>query len=265
MATVVITGSSKGLGFALSRLFLENGWNVVINGTKEQRLEDAVQKLKTQVPEGKVLAVKGNVTLLEEMENLGKAALESFGSLDVWINNAGVNQPMKPIWELTEDSIKALLDIDLLGTINGSKAAMNLMKEQHHGAIYNVEGMGSNDSIIKGLGLYGTTKRAVTYFTRTLAKEAQETGVIVGRLSPGIMLTDFTDNALGGKEKIALPEKTIQFYRMVGDKPEDVAAFLVKGILHNQKNDAQLVWLTSRKVFWRMLTAKFTKRNQNWS
>lgn len=264
MPTVVITGSSRGLGFEMAKKFLTKGWNVVINGSRKESLDKAEQELKEISTTSSVLGVVGDVSKYGDMEALGQKAVECFGSVDLWINNAGVNQPMVPIWELSEKTVKALLDIDLLGAINGSTVAMKLMKEKHYGAIYNVEGMGSNDSIVKGLGLYGTTKRAVTYFTRALAKEAQDSGVIVGRLSPGIMLTDFTDKALGGKEKISLPEKTIQFYRMVGDKPEDVAAFLVKGILRNQKNDAQLVWLTSGKVFFRMAFGWLLKRNQDW-
>lgn len=100
-------------------------------------------------------------------------------------------------------------------------------------------------------------------YTVALAKESEErkTGVIVGRLSPGIMITDFITGALGGKEKIELPEKTKKFYNAVGDKPDVVADFLVAEILKNKKNNAHIEWLTVGKILWRFMTAGFNKRN----
>ena len=114
-----------------------------------------------------------------------------------------------------------------------------------------------------GLNMYGTTKRAITHFTQALAKESEErgTGVMVGRLSPGIMITDFTVKALGGKENIDLPEKTKKVYNILGDLPDVVANFLVKQMLSNEKNNAHIQWLTSGKAAWRFMTAGFNKRN----
>jgi len=140
---------------------------------------------------------------------------------------------------------------------------MEEMAKQNCGAIYNVEGYGSNDAKMLGLSIYGTSKRAITYFTEALAKECEEknTGVIVGKLSPGIMITDFIKTALGDKEKINLPEKTKKVYNILGDYPDVVANFLVNGILTNTKNNAKIEWLTSRKAAWRFMTSGFNKRN----
>ena len=114
-----------------------------------------------------------------------------------------------------------------------------------------------------GLSIYGTSKRAITYFTEALALESKEknTNVIVGKLSPGIMITDFITNALGNKEKIILPEKTKKVYNILGDYPDIVANFLVKKILKNKKNNAKIEWLTNRKAMFRFMTAAFSKRN----
>ena len=94
-------------------------------------------------------------------------------------------------------------------------------------------------------------------------KESAErnTGVIVGRLSPGIMITDFISNALGNGEKIDLPEKTKKVYNILGDYPDVVAKFLVKNMLENSKNNAHIEWLTSKKAAFRFMTAGFNKRN----
>ncbi len=139
----------------------------------------------------------------------------------------------------------------------GSKLVMEEMSKEHKGAIYNVEGYGSNDAMMLGLSIYGTSKRAITYFTSALAKESEErnTGVIVGKLSPGIMITDFIVTALGDKEKINLSEKTKKVYNILGDHPDVVAKFLVENMLKNTKNDVRIEWLTNGKAAWRFITA----------
>ncbi len=262
MKTAVITGSSRGLGFEMAKCFVRKGWSVVINGVNEERLEAARREL-AGLGGGAVYACAGSVTETAEIQRLIDFALEKCGAIDVWINNAGVNQPMRAVWELSEKEIDQVLDVDLRGAVMGSRLAMQAMSRQGHGAIYNIEGYGSNDAMMLGLNLYGTSKRAVTHFTQALAKESEErkTGVLVGRLSPGIMITDFTVKALGGAEDIDLPEKTKRVYNILGDYPDVVAAFLVDGMVKNAKNNAKIEWLTGRKAAWRFMTAKFNKRD----
>ncbi len=264
MKTVVITGSTRGLGFEMAKLFRKNGWNLVINGVNPQRLEKAAEELRALPGEGAVEGFAGSVASEEELQGLLDFAVEKFGVLDIWINNAGVNQPMKAIWELSQEEIDAILNIDLRGAILGSRLAARQMEKQPEGGfIYNLEGYGSNDAMMLGLNLYGTSKRAVTHFTVALTKELEERGsrVKAGRLSPGIMITNFTVKALGGKESIALPEKTKKVYNILGDKPDVVAAHLVKEMLANGKNNAHIQWLTTGKAAWRFMTAGFNKRN----
>jgi len=262
MKTVVITGSGRGLGFEMAKLFRAQ-MNVVLNDINAERLAEAKRELEQLPGQGKVCAYACNAAVYEELQALAAHAKAECGAVDIWINNAGVNQPMKPIWELTVSEIATLVDVDLKGAVLGSKAAMEAMIPQGHGAIYNLEGYGSNDAMMLGLNMYGTTKRAVTHFTQALAKESEErhTGVIVGRLSPGIMITDFTVKALGDKEDIDLPEKTKKVYNILGDTPDVVAAFLVSRMLENTKNNAHIEWLTSGKAAWRFMTAAFNKRD----
>lgn len=264
MKTVVITGSTRGLGWEMAQLFHKNGWNVVLNGVNEQRLAAAIETLCAAEGGGQVDGLAGSVTSSVDIQALIDRAVASFGSIDIWINNAGVNQPMRAIWELSEAEIDAVLNIDLRGAILGSRLAVLQMEKQREGGyIYNLEGHGSNDAMILGLSLYGTSKRAVTYFTQALAKELEERGskVKAGRLSPGIMITDFTVKALGGKETIDLPEKTKRVYNILGDYPDVVAAHLVKEMLANTMNNAHIEWLTGGKAMWRFMTAGFNKRD----
>lgn len=265
MKTVVITGSARGFGLCQARKFKELGFNTVISDINEENLEKAAAELAKMGAEGtQVLKVKCDVTKIEDVQNLWETAYKAFGGVDIWVNNAGVNSPDKPVCELSAKEIAYILDIDLKGAIYGSKVAFAGMKEQGYGQIYNVEGYGSNDAMMTGLTMYGTAKRAVTYFTRSLAKESHDvTGdkVKVCRLTPGIMITDFIKTANGGATKIELPEKTKKVYNILGDYPETIVDYCVPRMAENTKNDARIMWLTNARAFGRFMTAGFNKRD----
>ena len=258
--TVVITGSSRGFGFCQAKKFKELGFNVVLSATNESNLLKALEELNTINPdETNAVSIVCDVTRREDLENLWKEAIESFGRVDIWVNNAGVNSPDKPVCELTEKEISTLLDIDLKGAVYGSVVAFNGMKEQGFGQIYNVEGYGSNDAMMTGLTMYGTAKRAVTYFTRSLAKESHELTkdqIKVCRLTPGIMITDFLTKANGGATQIILSEKKKKAYNVLGDYPETIAEYVVPRMIRNQKNDARIIWLTRARALGKFLTAR---------
>jgi len=262
MKTVVITGSARGLGFTMARFFREYNWNVVISDLKEENLIKAKEELEKTESKGFVTYKVCNVSKYEELRALMEYSIKTFSKVDIWINNAGVNQPQKAVWELNENEIDTIIDVDLKGTIYGYKIAMEEMIKNHDGAIYNIEGYGSNDAHMLGLNMYGTSKRAVTYFTESLAKEAEEknTGVIVGKLSPGIMITGFTTHSLVN-DTIKLSDKTKKVYNILGDTPETVGKFLVDHMITNTKNNVKINWLTNRKAFFRFLTAGFNKRD----
>ena len=158
MKTVVITGSARGLGFEMAKVFRKNNTNVVISDLNMDKLE---------IAKGKLLEIKSNsdvgicvcdVTKSDDIKGLIEYTKDKFGSIDIWINNAGVNQLDKAIWELNENDIDLVFDVDLKGTVMCSKLVMEEMAKNHKGAIYNVEGYGSNDAMMLGLSIYGTSK-----------------------------------------------------------------------------------------------------------
>ncbi len=264
--TAVITGSARGLGFEMAKVFQKNGWNVVLSDFNVENLEKAEATLKAEKSKAGVLAVPANVTLPEDLENLWKEAVAAFGAVDVWINNAGVNQPMVPVWELTKEQMDIVIDIDLKGAMYGCKTAINGMNKQGFGAVYCIEGFGSDDATQLGLTAYGSSKRGVKYLVAGLAKELEltESPVKIGRLNPGIMITDFITKPLGQDGSMELSEKTKKVYNILGDYPDVVANFLVKGMVKNdkaKKNDVYIAWLTSKKAAWRFMTAGFNKRD----
>ena len=264
MKTVVITGSTRGLGFEMAKCFRRYGWNVLLNGADKRKIENAMNALKSIKGKGAVSGFRADVSSAKEINALAEYAGKKYRAVDIWINNAGINQPLKALWELSDTEICSLVDIDLKGAVIGSKAAVRLMLAQPNGGyIYNVEGYGSNNAKMLGFNMYGTSKRAVTHFTIALAEELEERKckVKAGRLSPGIMITDFITNAMNGEQKIVLPEKTKSFYNVTADYPDVVAEFLVKSMIRNKKNNVHFQWLTNRKVAARFISSGFRKRD----
>ena len=263
MKTVVITGSARGFGYAMLELFRKEDFNVVLCDVNEDSLKAAKEKLEKIKSKGLILSFKTDITSSNDINNLIEKTLKEVKTIDIWINNAGVNQDNKTIWETDEKIINRLIDIDLKGTILCSKLIMPVMIKQKSGQIYNVEGHGSNDATITGLSIYGASKRAVTYFTEALAHECEEknTNVLVGKITPGIMITNFISTSLGDGDKFELDEKTKKVYNILGDYPETIANYMVKKIINNKKNNVKFTWLTNRKAAFRFMTAGFNKRD----
>jgi short-subunit dehydrogenase len=197
----------------------------------------------------------------EDIQKLWDLSKKNWGSIDIWINNAGQNVPHSYVYETDQSFVKQVMSTNMNGMIFGSQVAAKGMVEQKHGAIYSMEGLGSNNMIQTKTILYGTTKHALTYFMKGLAKELKGTGVIAGRLSPGMMLTDFiTKTADGQKPAIESEKSFVKIFNILADRPETVAKFFIPKMLANKKNNVQIAWLTNSKSMWRFMSAPVTKR-----
>ncbi|ERI93338.1 oxidoreductase, short chain dehydrogenase/reductase family protein [Clostridiales bacterium oral taxon 876 str. F0540] len=259
MKNVVITGSTRGLGLAMAKEFLKAGCNVTISGSRL----DSFDRERNQVSafEKQFIYVPCNVRNLSEIKNLWIKSAEKWGSLDIWINNAGQNCTRELMWETEEEYIDAVVDTNIKGVMYGSKVAVENMLKQGHGQVFNMEGLGSNDMIIEKTILYGTSKRALTYFTKGLAKELTDSPVKVGRLSPGMMLTEFiTKSPTGEVSSVTKDDQFKKIFNILADKPETVAEFFIPRILSNTKQDAHIEWLTNMKSAKRFMLAPFKKR-----
>lgn len=123
-----------------------------------------------------------------------------------------------------------------------------------------MEGLSSNNMIQLKTILYGTAKHALTYFMKGLPKELESVEVIAGRLSPGMMLTDFITKTPNGEQSEVIADDTFKkLFNVLADKPETASKFFIPRMLNNTKNDAQIAWLTNRKATWRFMTAGFRK------
>jgi short-subunit dehydrogenase len=258
MKNVVITGSTRGIGLSMAMEFLRAGCNVTLSGRGEALPQDTSASLSLY--KGKYIYVPCNVQKKGSLQNLWNASLVQWNSIDIWINNAGQNAPHKFSWETGETYTENIIQTNITGMIYGSQIAAMGMLKQGHGAIYSMEGLGSNNMIQLKTILYGTTKHALTYFMKGLAKELDGTGVIAGCLSPGMMLTDFITKTPDGEQSEVISDKKFKkLFNILADKPETVAKFFIPRILSNTKNDTQIAWLTNRKAAWRFMTAGLRK------
>lgn len=258
MKNVVITGSTRGIGFAMAKEFLQAGCHVTLSG-RGGTLSEETHHLLTEY-EGTYCYVPCNVQEKASLQNLWDTSLAKWGQIDIWINNAGQNTPYLFSWETGETDTDTVIRTNLTGMIYGCQVAAAEMIKQGHGAIYGMEGLGSNNMIQIKTILYGTTKHALTYFMKGLGRELEGTGVTTGRLSPGMMLTDFIIKSPDGEPSdVISDQKFKKIFNILADKPETVARFFIPRILRNRKNDAQIVWLTNTKAAWRFMTAPFRK------
>ena len=256
---IVITGSTRGIGYGLADEFLKRGCSVLINGRSQSSVDTAVASLTATYAADRIVGQAGDVTQPEAHQAMWDAAVAAFGRVDIWINNAGIGHPYLMSWEIPPETVNQVVDIDLKGLIFGSQVATRGMLAQGFGQIYNMEGFGSNGRVREGLSIYGSTKSAVRFFTRSLTEETKETPVMVGTLSPGIVITDFiTEQYEDDPEGL---EQAKSIFNALGDKVETVTPWLVDQVLSNDKSGATIEWLTTPKLLMRFATARFNKRD----
>jgi NADP-dependent 3-hydroxy acid dehydrogenase YdfG len=257
--TVVITGGTRGIGLGLAREFLKRGCAVALCGRDSIQVEAVEQQLTAQYGADCVLGVVCDVSQYDQVQNLWNSAKSKFNSVDIWINNAGISNPMLVLWEQKPEQIHNILDTNILGTIFGSKIAIEGMLKQGSGWLYNMEGAGRRGSVRPGLLLYNTTKGAVTQLTEGLVKETLNTSVRVGYVSPGMVVTDLLIGVVNESHEDM--QRAKRAFNVFGDRVETVTPYLVEQILQNKRHGARIEWLTTPKILERLITAPFRKRD----
>jgi NAD(P)-dependent dehydrogenase (short-subunit alcohol dehydrogenase family) len=238
LKVIVITGSSRGIGYALAEAFLARGCAVVLSSRRRETLDDAVARLTARYGSEQVAGCLCDVTQESQHEALWTQAVARFGRVDVWINNAGLGHSTMRVWDGSPDLPRQVVETNLLGAMYGSRTAARRMLAQGHGAIYNMEGMGSRGERRAGLVYYGTTKYGLDYFHRCLVDDARGTPLTVGALSPGMVMTEMITG-----QYVDRPEDWARvkgLFEIIADEPGPVAAWLADRILRNRKRS---VWL----------------------
>jgi chlorophyll(ide) b reductase len=249
----VITGGSRGVGYAMAKEFLKNGDRVVICGRDQNRLAKAVKRLQEKYakePEA-VHGIATDITSYDDVERLGKFAKEMLGEIDFWVNNAGsVAYKRRPILELEPDDLKRVVDTNLLGTMYCCKVAIDMMKEQSKvGHIFVMDGAGVDGGQTSGYAAYGATKRAMPQLSGSLNAELKnlklDKKIGVHNLSPGMVLTD-----------LLLSDSTPvirKFFNVLAEEPETVASYLVPKIREVEGSGKYIRFLSNTDGILRIL------------
>jgi NAD(P)-dependent dehydrogenase (short-subunit alcohol dehydrogenase family) len=259
MKTVVITGSTRGIGQGLAKAFLQRGCSVVISGKSEASTNFALDDLKKTFDTKTYAGVPCDVQDFSQVQNLWDAAYSEYGRVDIWINNAGVSGDLVETWKQPPEITGATIKTNLLGVIYGSQVALNGMLSQGYGAIYNMEGAGSDGRNHQGMSLYGTTKYGLKYLNDALAQELNNTGIIIGALRPGMVITDFVLKRYEQRPEDL--EKVKPIFNIIADRVEVVAPWLADRILSNKKNGTRINYSSRLKILARFFSMPFSKRD----
>lgn len=259
MKTIVITGSTGGIGRGLAHEFLSRGCNVAVSGRSPESVAAAVADLGADHDPERVVGKACDITVADQLDALWGAAVDAFGSVDVWINNAGISIPRDKLWNQSLDEIRAVLDTNVLGTVLGVRTAVIGMLAQGSGQVWLVEGFGSNNEVQDGRAAYGASKRAVRYLRKALLAETKATPVQICTMSPGILAPDLLASDLDRTSpEWARAQKT---FNILGDRVDAVTPWLADNVLATDKTGTTVVWLTRRKAAGRFISAPFRKRD----
>ncbi|CAH0285498.1 putative oxidoreductase SA2266 [Peribacillus simplex] len=228
---VVITGASSGIGEATAKLLTKRGDKVVLGARREERLQKLADEIKAEG--GEVIYASTDVTKRSDVEALAKLAVDTFGRIDVWLNNAGL-MPHSTFDKLHVDEWERMVDVNIKGVLYGIAAGLPVMREQKSGHFINVSSVAGHKTHPGG-GVYSGTKYAVRAISEALRQEEAQAGsnVRVTILSPGAVATELpntiTDTDLKGGidslySAVAIPaERIAETVAFVMDTPEDTA------------------------------------------
>jgi glucose 1-dehydrogenase len=231
--TVVITGSTRGFGYAIAESMLEAGATVAITGRSQEALEHALNGLQ---PKGRVSGFVLDVREEEQVYKLVEDVLQEFGRIDIWVNNAGYSNAAGMMLDMDpQDALDMFMSNDL-GVLLCTQAIMHYMLPRKQGLLVNIYGNGSFLRPASPTGLYGATKAWITSFTRSLAKELKGSGVQILGFSPGMMTTDMLTSPTVVGERGREMLKNFGFVlRFLGRPAQYPADELVKAIVSHRK------------------------------
>ena len=261
--TVVITGSTQGLGFGYAREFLVRGLNVVVSGRDPQTVARAVEQLAAEGAADRVSGCACDVADLAAVEALWTHAINRFGSVDIWLNNAGYARTGARFADTTPAEIESMVRANVIGSMNAAQVAIAGMQRQGHGKLYlTLGGGGASGRVVPGMSVYSTTKRAVKYFADCLVKERQEqrdSNILVGTISPGINLTEGMLRELN-QLPAADRRRALMQLNFLGEHVETTTPWIVERILGDSKQGNDITWLTTGRLLKRALGALFGAR-----
>ncbi len=194
----IVTGGTRGIGYAIVKGFLECGATVVLCGSRQETVDKALASLKSLNADWKVEGIAPNLTDYDSVKAAFDAVEAKYGRIDILVNNAGVSDSAK-IGSYTPEMFRKTMDLNVNAMFYCIRAVVDGMKERHSGVILNTSSMVSKYGQPGGVA-YPTSKFAVNGMTLSLARELAPDGIRVNAVAPGITKTDMVS---------ALPESMI--------------------------------------------------------
>ncbi|MFJ9086812.1 3-oxoacyl-ACP reductase FabG [Streptomyces sp. NPDC102384] len=186
--TAVITGGAQGIGLAIARAYVREGAKVVLGDLDLEAAEAAAKELGGP---SVAHAVRCDITEADQVDALIRAAIDTFGSLDVMVNNAGITRDAT-MRTMTEDQFDQVIDVHLKGTWNGTRKAAAVMREQKRGAIVNISSLSGKVGMV-GQTNYSAAKAGIIGLSKAAAKEMAHHGVRVNAIQPGLIRSAMTE------------------------------------------------------------------------
>lgn len=213
----LITGGSRGIGFSTADKFLQEGAVVILTASSQGSADRAVTLLKEKHPGGTVAGISPDLSSLESVQEAFRAATSVYGCIDILVNNAGVSEST-PFMEYTEETFNKVMDLNIKGVFNATRAAAECMVARGTGVILSTSSMVSISGQPSGFA-YPASKFAVNGLTVSLARELGPMGIRVNAVAPGITETDMMKSV--PKEVIDPMIARIPLRRL--GQPEDIA------------------------------------------
>jgi len=235
---IVITGGTRGIGFAIAKEFAQTEAVVVICSRNINSVEKAKEELNT-LGLSMIFGMSVNIMNIEEIKGLFNHIEEKFGGVDILVNNAGIQEP-KPSLETTEDVWDKIIDTNLKGNFFCSKFAAEHMIKKGGGSIINISSVQSI-YVADGQVPYSATKAAIVQMTRSLAKEWAKSGIRVNCVAPGSIPTDINREFYSNSKNLERTLKRIPFGRQ--GRPEEIA----KVVLFLASEDAS--YITGQTIY----------------
>ena len=213
----IITGGSRGIGYATADAFLREGAKVILTASTQDSADKAVAQLKDKYPDRIVVGISPNLADMKQVQDAFVIATAQYGCVDILVNNAGVSEST-PFTEYTEETFDKVMDLNVKGVFNATRAASQCMIARGSGVILSTSSMVSISGQPSGFA-YPASKFAVNGLTVSLARELGPKGIRVNAVAPGITETDMMK---------AVPQEVIQPMidriplRRLG-QPEDIA------------------------------------------
>ncbi|MCO5552925.1 hypothetical protein L7F22_006444 [Adiantum nelumboides] len=262
---------TRGLGKALAREFLISGDRVVIASRSPESVAETVEELQKEIEsklyhhtgrngeagspsirtaydESRVTGMACDVSKVADVRALAEFAAAKFGSIDIWVNNAGVSKGFRPLVQFSDDDIRQIVEANLIGSLICTREAIRVMKLQPKGGhVFNMDGAGSGGSSTPLTAVYGATKCGLRQLHTSLLQECKRSRVGVHTASPGMVLTDLLLSGASLQNK--------KMFNIICELPETVARNLVPRMREIRGTGKAINFLTPPRILLALITA----------